>query len=214
MLRFYSILLASSAIALLSSCATTRHGSAENELQTREQRSLELAEITAWKISGALAIREPGDAWSATVNWLQNGNKNYVLKLLAPAGMGTVKVVGNPTTVTLTDSNKQTFTAPTGEVLLEQQTGWYIPVSNRFYWIRGVEVPGLPANKKLDKYKHLASLSQQGWTIDYLRFTNVNGVDLPSKLSLSYQNLQIKLIIKRWEIPKLPQTSSLTKVTP
>lgn len=189
----------------LGACAShqpaTNHP--ENKTQTAKSRQVDLATIKNWYVKGSIGVKNEQDAWSASIYWKLRNKNNYTLQLFGPAGMGTLKIVSAGNKVTLTNNKNETFNAPSSETLLEQQTGWYLPLSNMYYWVRGIAVPNMPAKTTYDQYHHLTTLEQQGWDIQYLRYTSVDGVDLPSKIFMTYQKLGVKIVISSWQLPKL-----------
>ncbi len=171
-----------------------------NKPLSTESRAQQLSKINHWVLKGAVAVRNDKDAWSASLNWQRRGS-SYSIQLFGPMGAGKIKISGRPGKVTLTTSDKKTYTAATPEALFVQQTGWNVPISNLNYWIKGMAVPGIPSTHvKRDRYGHLRALQQQGWNIRYIRYTAVNGIDLPSKLSLQQGNVRIRIIISHWQL--------------
>jgi outer membrane lipoprotein LolB len=86
--------------------------------------------------------------------------------------------------------------------LFEQQLGSRLPVSSLYYWIRGLPVPGIEAQKQLDAFHRITVLSQQGWRIEYSRYSSINQIDLPSKMILNNSALNVKIIINQWQFEK------------
>jgi outer membrane lipoprotein LolB len=186
--------------ALLTSCATqTAREAPQNQLVGWEARAKTLSSITSWDISGMIAIRNTKDNVSASMQWQQAKN-HYSLNLFGPMGSNAFKLTGSPKQVSLQNPRGQVFYAATPEQLLAQQTGWKLPVSNLYYWIRGLPVPGIPAQKHLDAYNHLTQLDQQGWQIQYLRYTSAHNIDLPTKIFMHSADLSVKLIISQWQV--------------
>ncbi len=182
----------------LSSCATTPAATApQNEDIAWDNRVQLLSNIQKWDLKGLIAIRNERDAGTASLNWQQD-HQNYTLSLFGPLGVEAYKMVGGPGMVQLTDPKGKTFSAATPELLVAEQTGWQLPVSSLYYWIRGLSVPGVPAKKQFDHFHHITDLSQQGWQIHYLRYTSIDQVDLPSKIFMDYAALNIKIIISEW----------------
>jgi outer membrane lipoprotein LolB len=52
---------------------------------------------------------------------------------------------------------------------------------------------------EFDAYHHLLTLSQQGWTIQYQRYSNVQGVDVPTKILLKNGELRAVIVISTWD---------------
>jgi outer membrane lipoprotein LolB len=185
---------------VLSSCALAPplQESPQNKAISWDSRTAELSKISTWNLTALIAIRTQTENNSASLQWQQTPS-GYSLYLLGPLGTHSFKLTGNASHVTLENSQGQKSSANTPELLLAEQTGWKLPVSNLRYWIRGIPVPGIPVQKSLDAYSHLTALTQQGWRVDFLRYSAVNQVDLPTKIFITSPDLTVKIIIKHWE---------------
>jgi outer membrane lipoprotein LolB len=102
--------------------------------------------------------------------------------------------------VTLQTSDGKSFHAASAEQLLTKNWGFNLPVSNMRYWIRSLPVPDMAANTQYDSKGRLATLVQQGWRIDYLNYSNVGGVDLPERLSITSPALRVKIVVYQWRL--------------
>ncbi len=102
--------------------------------------------------------------------------------------------------MTLKTSDGKTASAGSAEELLTQQWGWRLPLASLKYWIRGLPVPGVPAQTTFDRAHRLASLSQQGFNIQYQGYTTAGSLDLPQHLSITSPALKTKLVIYKWNI--------------
>lgn len=185
----------------LTSCATVSEQpqTALNQNMTWGTRVQKLSSLQTWDLKGMIAIREAHDAVSANLQWQQK-YRNYHIALFGPMGTNSYELTGQPGKVELAAANGKHTNANSPEELLAQQAGWRLPVSNLYYWIRGLPVPDLPAQKQLDAYNHLIQLNQQGWNIHYLRYTSVNNIDLPSKIFLNNPDLNVKIVISQWQV--------------
>ena len=169
------------------------------QVKTSAERSSELAKINHWNLQGAVSIRGPRHTDIVQVSWQQHG-RDYQINISGPLSVGTVRLIGRPGAVILEKSAKETYKAKTPEALMQAQLGWHLPVLNLIYWVRGIANPKLPAKSQYDSYGHLINLSQQGWQIHYQRFQRVNQLDLPSIIVLNSPKLNVKMVIKRWQI--------------
>lgn len=186
----------------LTSCATTPASTApQNNTQDWGSRAHSLSEIQQWNLKALIAIRNMAKNENVTANlqWQQSA-RHYTILLFGPLGSGTAKLTGAPGNVKLETSDGKTFSAPTPERLLTQQTNWDLPVSNLYYWIRGLPVPNLPAEKQFDAYHHLTELQQQGWKVQFLSYTSTNQIDVPSKIFLFNPQMNVKIVIKEWNL--------------
>lgn len=162
-----------------------------------EERAQVLSSIQSWSLSAAISVKQNNNTTIASVNWRQQGPSNYQIFISGPLNMGTIKIIGEPGKVTLWKSNKEHFEATSPEELMEQQIGWQIPITNLYYWIRGIAAPG-PFTGREDKDHRVIYLGQQGWKIIYPEYIRVGKIDFPHKMNLSYPNLNVKIVIKRW----------------
>lgn len=190
------------ALALtLSGCSTINPTAAPPAAPkaTWTDRQATLNNIKSWRLNGKIAVQTPHDSGSASVNWTQNP-RSYVISLLGPLGSNGMKLTGQPGQVTLQTSDGKSYKASSPEQLLAKQWGFHLPVSNLNYWVRGLPVPNVAATTHFDHFGRLDSLTQQGWRIDYLSYTNVGRVDLPEKLSITSPSLSVKIIVYQWNV--------------
>lgn len=194
------VLIVACCLIVLTSCATLPAPEApKNESISWDSRSSSLAKIKNWNLQGLVAIRTPKDAFSASMKWQQQA-RQYTILLSGPMGTSATQLIGSDHSVELTTADGKKFNAASPETLLAQQLGWQIPVSHLYYWIRGIPVPGLPANKHVDGFNHLTELTQDGFRIQYLRYSEVDHMDLPSKIYLNNRTLNVKIIISQWSL--------------
>lgn len=187
-------------ITMLTSCTSLSTQPAANAKtpESWENRVGALSNIQDWDLKGLIAIRNTRDAWSANWRWQQHQH-DYVIDLAGPLGTSPTQLTGTPNTVTLTTADGKKFNSHSPESLLEKQLGWRLPVSNLYYWIRGLPVPNIAAQKQFDSSHRLTVLFQQGWRIEYLRYTE-GKTDLPAKIILNNSALNVKIIINQWQL--------------
>ena len=178
--------------ATFAACSEQANLFGQAEFQT-------LSEIQNWDLKAQIAVRTqkmPGVL-------LCSGNKinrTYHITLFGPLGSNAVELRGSSGRVQMSTSDGKTLSLAPLEQLLKQQVGWAIPVSNLRYWVRGIPVPGIAAQKQLDTYNHLINLQQQGWNIQFLHYTSVRHIDVPSKIFLNNPELNVKILINQWQI--------------
>lgn len=153
--------------------------------------------VSSFELSGAIAARNKNKGWSASLNWIQQGANQYQIRLYGPLGGGTVIVEKKGSVITYLDGPKK-VTSTNADALLQQQTGVRLPVHDLYYWVRGLAAPGGASSTNYDPNHHLITLNQAGYTINYLSYTTINNVDLPSKIALQGHGVVIKLAIKHW----------------
>jgi outer membrane lipoprotein LolB len=190
---------------MLASCATVKQvqpqASPENPSVPVENRVTSLSNIQQWDLDALIAIRNnaKNDSGTANMKWQQSRN-NYNIQLFGPLGSNSVKLSGHPGKVSMETSDGKKSSAQSPEMLLAAKTGWKIPVSNLYYWIRGLPVPDASAKKNYDNANRLSQLVQAGWTIRFQNYTAVNQVELPTKIFLANPELNVKIIVNHWQI--------------
>lgn len=194
---YYLILLIPLA---LTSCATIQPSAtpAQNKNISVENRVSTLSSIQNWNLSGLIAIRQQNNSGSASIQWAQFGNR-YQIHVFGPLGVNSFELKGQPGYAELAMGNGKRLTASSPEEILKHETGWALPVSNMYYWIRGLSAPGSTGEQAFDRYHHLIQLKQSGWTIQYLNYTSVKNIDVPSKIFLYYPQLNVKIVISQWQ---------------
>jgi outer membrane lipoprotein LolB len=199
------IILSLTWLLALAGCTTTvktpeQQPAAQTKPVAWESRAQTLSSISNWDLKGLIAIRQNKDAVSANWQWQQQANHNYSISLYGPLGSNSVQLTGSPNHVLLEMSDGKKFSAKSVEALVAQQSGWRLPVSNLYFWIRGLPVPGVAAKKQLDANQRITTMIQQGWRVEYLNYTSVNQIDLPSKMTLTNPDMSVKIVIKHWQL--------------
>jgi outer membrane lipoprotein LolB len=186
-------------LLILTHCASIAPP-AQNQSLSWAKREQQLSAIQSWDLHGAIAIHATQNSGSATLHWQQQGQQ-YTISLFAPLGAYSFTLTGQPQQIEFVRWDGKKFHAKDPETLMAQQLGWHLPLSNLTYWIRGLPAPQIAAEKRFDDYHHLIQLNQQGWNIEFLRYTTVNGIDLPAKMVLKYPQLNVKIIVSQWQLP-------------
>jgi outer membrane lipoprotein LolB len=183
---------------ILTSCSTLPHSL--DQPVAWSKRSASLTQLTHFTLKGVIGISTPHDRVSATLNWQQIDRSHYHIYLFGPLGTHALQLTGKKQTVTLTLSTGKKIVAISAEALLAEQTGYQLPVTQLFYWVRGLPSPTTIAHKQFDHAQHLCTMQQSGWLVHYSEYANINGMDLPIRLILEKDGFKIKIIIKDWQI--------------
>ena len=154
--------------------------------------------IDSWILQGKLGIRSPQESGSGTLFWLQRQHY-YDIRLSGPLGRGATRIQGDRQQTTLEIAGRAPVTADSAEQLVEEQIGWRLPVDHLLWWVRGLPAPDSPSNLQLDSSSRLGRLSQSGWTVEYSRYQEVDGVELPQRLQISGHDLLLTLVVTEWK---------------
>ncbi|WP_407315058.1 lipoprotein insertase outer membrane protein LolB [Pseudomonas sp. nanlin1] len=204
---FMRHVIAFSLIALLAGCAgfSSRESvQGQGDPQQWRQHKEQLSQLDGWQINGKVGIRAPKDSGSGTLFWLQRQDY-YDIRLSGPLGRGAARLTGRPGHVSLEVANQGRYEAQSPEELLEEQLGWKLPVSHLVWWVRGLPAPDSKSELTLDTDSRLSGLAQDGWTIEYLSYTQQNGYWLPERMKLHGQQLDVTLVLKEWQPRQLGQ---------
>lgn len=190
-------------IMWLAGCATTPPPS-EMDFSGRawQRHAAEVASLDHWFLKGRIALRTPEDGWSATLHWRQQGDK-FNLRVIAPFGQGTIELYGRTGgEVTLVDNENRHYTAADATTLMRETLGWSVPVAGLAYWVRGLPARGGEISAAIpDAQGRLRSLDQMGWHLQIDGYTKALGRSLPHKLTVSNEQLEVKLVVQSWEQP-------------
>lgn len=184
---------------LLTACAPPKPAAElpVNKVIPLETRKAETATVSSWNIHGGIAAKNKSKSFTATINWAQSGPSAYQIRLVGPLGGGSVIINRSGGNVTYQDGPKK-FSSGNAEELLEQHTGIRLPVNSLYYWVRGLPAPGGAQKEVHDKYNHLTTLQQSGYTVNFTQFTSARGIDLPSIIRLEGKGVTVKVVIKSW----------------
>jgi outer membrane lipoprotein LolB len=185
-------------LLFISSCATRQPQVADPELHWQKHQA-SVASLPSWRASGRVAVKTEQDGWTASFSWRQTGD-DYTIRLHGPLGRGMVELVGNSQRVQLKQSGQPVQVASSAEDLLFQATGWLFPVSGLRYWLLGVPVQGQKEQHSLNTDGSLQRLEQAGWQTDYTQYQQIDALNLPVKLRLTNDKIQVKLIVKDWQM--------------
>ena len=187
--------------SLLAACATTPEPEAvDDPAAVWRHRESELSALQVWTMRGRVALKTADDAWNASLHWVQDGDA-FRIRFAGPFGQGLVQLEGDQNSVRLRTAQDQVYRAADAETLLFDATGWRMPVGGLRYWLMGRIVPGDEVNAvDLDRAGRPTQIRQSGWTIDYLRYRDVGGLDLPSKVFLEGPRVSARLVIMRWDL--------------
>jgi len=157
------------------------------ELQSRES----LYKLERWSFEGRVAITGKKEAWQANLNWAHVANEESI-KLVGPLGQGATLIHLTGDTVTIDRGDNKPLTSTQPELFINQQLGLFVPVQSLRYWVVGVPEPSSRYNLTPTGF------TQAGWLIDYKQMHAVNARSMPYKITVSNEQLKLKLIIDQW----------------
>jgi outer membrane lipoprotein LolB len=187
------------AAATLAACATRPPVSVPATQAAWLAHRASIESLTHWQVQGRVAVRADDEGWSAHFDWKQT-DQDYQIRLRGPFGQGAVELHGNGQGVWLKRADQAPVFAVNPERLLQQETGWRLPVAGLSSWLRGLPVAeDEHSNLQWDEHGRLLEVEQNGWQIVYRSYELQGDLQLPEKLQLSRDSLLVKFVIDDWQ---------------
>jgi outer membrane lipoprotein LolB len=188
---------------ILTACATqptspTSAPPAPTNTSINQQHLATLANIKAFSLKGRLGVVTQKQGFSGSIDW-QHQLSNDNIDVYSPVGGKVANIAKTPSGVTLTDQKGRSISAQDAESLTEMTLGFRLPLTGLADWALGRPTASKIAASSWDENGRLLTLKQDGWDIAYESYAENNGVDLPNKIVLKSEKVNLKLIIEKWE---------------
>ncbi|MCK7598345.1 lipoprotein insertase outer membrane protein LolB [Microbulbifer sp. CAU 1566] len=181
-------------------CSSQKPQPEQPPAQTSQAQSA--TSLQRWEAQGKLGVRSPKENGSANLTW-QQANSNYRIHLSGPLGAGATVISGSPGGVSLQRGNEPAVFASNAGQLTEQIMGWPLPVSEMFYWVRGLAAPGAIAGQQKNAQGLLQGLQQAGWQLNFSGYQSVGPYQLPTRIKASTNQaagpVSVTVVIKDWQ---------------
>jgi len=172
--------------------------SVDNKNQLWRHHFVQIAALDGWYARAKIAVYAKGQGVGGHLSWQQTLN-DYEIDFVGPLGIGLMRIIGNDTMTSLQIPDKPLYKGHSPEQLIQRHTGYQLPVSQLYYWARGIPNPKLPFVKQLNRSGQLQQLTQMGWNIEYLAYNNQASLTLPSKIVMTKDSFKIKLVRLSWQ---------------
>lgn len=172
--------------------------------QRWQQHQVQLAALDNWRIHGRFSAQKDNEAWHGSLRWQQRGDR-YEIQLSGPFGQGAVQLQGDQDISKLRLSPQEHYSANNPETLLENYTGFSLPIKHLTHWIRGMPAPLVSTDAfTTNEAGYLVTLNQAGWSVlikGYIDVeSNAQSMHLPRKLFLENQIFDVRLVIDQWQL--------------
>jgi outer membrane lipoprotein LolB len=148
-------------------------------------------------LSGRVSVKYGTEAASGRITWQHDATGDDLL-FSSPLGQGVARIVWRDAVASLTTFDQKLYRASDVETLTEQVLGWRLPLAGMPDWVRGRAAPGEQAQTQMDGSQRLTQLRQSGWLVEFLDYSSESG--LPSRLRLSRQDMELRLVIDQWRV--------------
>ena len=143
-----------------------------------------------FELTGRVAVRYGEEGVSGRVFWRHASDSDDLL-ITSPLGQGVARVSRSGGEARLVTGEGREYRAADAESLTERVLGWRLPLSGLPDWVQGRASPGRPAEILRDGAGRMTDLCQDDWKIEFQEYEG----DRPSRLRLSRENLEIRLVI-------------------
>jgi len=192
------------ALVLLAGCAAVPVREAPvavdpEQAQARQQaRQVQLEAIPDWSMQGRIALSVGDRGGSGRLDWQQRGPA-FRVSLAAPVTRQSWSLAGAPDAATLDGLEGGPRSGPDAGALLQEATGWPIPVAAMAWWVRGLASPG--GEIEFDPDGRPRRLVAEGWTVDYQEWQPAAGPwpEMPRRLQAVREGARVRLVVDGWE---------------
>ncbi len=163
---------------------------------------MRLATLQHWTLHGRFALSAGKTGGHASLTWAREGERHR-LDITGPLGRGHLRLTQDDHGAELRDSEGNVERAEDAGELLFRATGHRLPLEDLPYWAIGAPRPGMDNRIELDGFGRARKLMQNDWSVEYLSYRNLSGLDLPDRLLLRHaaagqEEIEVRLVIERW----------------
>ncbi|HVF16940.1 MAG TPA: lipoprotein insertase outer membrane protein LolB [Steroidobacteraceae bacterium] len=182
------------AVALLAGCAAPP--------KRAPGAPIALEQLDRWQARGRIGVSGPDGGGSGSFEWQQRADAASV-QIRGPVGIGSVRLEVSG------DAEHPDLRLQAGDgAMLESDAAWSeletrlgasLPAGNLRFWLLGLAAPGAhewqpPADDGS------VTLEQQGWRIDYQRYSEDAGAKLPTRLRATSGDARVRIVVDRWQL--------------
>ena len=151
-----------------------------------------------FRLRGKIAVRDSGESFSATFDWLQLPSR-FEIELWGAFGQGRTSLRGDHERLTITDSRGHVTSGVRAAELMDEALGWSFPVAALAHWVRGRPAPSVSARKvqRADDGT-LTAFEQHGWSIALSRWRQSVVGPVPWRLVATQGDRRILVVCKEW----------------
>ncbi len=162
-------------------------------------RRVQLEKLADWELQGRVGIINGKDGGSGSMEWKQRG-QFLAFSFRGPFGAGALQVQGDANALWVRSSRGDDFITTDPEQDFSQRLRLPLPVLSMRYWMLGLPDPHAAFTKTVDTKGLLVTLTQRGWHVDYQAYATFSGYDLPTRLQIERDSVQIKVAVNEWQL--------------
>ncbi len=148
-----------------------------------------------YAVSGKAVVRAPQGNQRLQFRWQQQQGRYDVL-VWGALGVGKTRLLGTQERLQVTQGNQPPVVGPAAE-LMAQYLGWAVPLSAFSDWLQGKPAATLLVQSppQLDDQGRLISLKQQGWSVVFAEYGQVNGQWRPRLLEITGETTFVRITL-------------------
>lgn len=162
----------------------------------------DLKDLDRWQARGRLGVSGPENGGSGSFEWRQRGDVSDV-NIRGPVGIGGVHLemrgTGSTPDLKLQTSDGLTLQSTAAWDELQNRLGTSVPAGNLRYWMLGVAAPGEHQWHE-ENANGVTTLEQDGWRIDYQRFSAEPGARVPMRITATSGDARVRIVVDRWQL--------------
>jgi outer membrane lipoprotein LolB len=195
--RLFAVLLST---AMLAACAPAPpRGDIASMLERQSAREARLAAQGDWSFVGRIAVSQGSNGGSGRIEWRQHG-ADFDISLSAPITRQTWRLSSTNGLVRLQGLPDGVREGADAEAMLQEATGWRIPIADMAAWARGARGNGA-AEMEFAASGLPETLKQSGWVVTYRDWNQDSGLPLPTKMFAAAGDARVRLAVERWQAP-------------
>ncbi len=160
-----------------------------------------VAALDRWQVNGRLALSNGRDGGSGDLEWVHSPYSDE-LRFHSALGQGSWRLLIGTEGATLVQADGTSLQADSIEALIDQHLEWNIPVSLLLDWIRGIPDETVVQAIDLDLEGRIREMVQQDWSIAYGGYYQIDGLELPRKITVNRDGNRVRLLIRQWTIDR------------
>ncbi len=189
-----------SRLGMLALCAVLAASAGCASIRPAQVLPASNVSISAFSLKGRVAVKLDDRGYTASLRWRHSATRDS-LRLLSPLGSVVGEIEADSDGATLTTGDKKVYRSNDAQALTREVLGWDLPLAGLRYWVTGRADPAAPVQAQTrDDSDRLKSLMQNNWRIAYLKYFGDSA--MPALLSLTYEQLKLRLIVEHWEFPE------------
>lgn len=151
---------------------------------------------------GRMGVRSGEQGFSGGLRWVHDAQKDR-LTLSSPLGQVMAEIEAGREGATLILPDRRLIAGDLEE-LMQREMGWVLPLRGLPDWVQGRPHPGSAYRAKYNDARQVESLWQDGWRIEYQRYSEAPGAKArPLRVVLIQGEIELRLVVDRWaqEVP-------------